>query len=218
MGEKAYVVTFRDFDPFFVIDLKNKTAPKVLGELKIPGYSDYLHPYDENHIIGFGKDTVVVNGTAYYLGMKIAMFDVTDVNNLKEMFVEKIGDRGTESELLYNHKALLFNKEKDLLAFPVQVYKVKGDLYSEYGYPNYGELAFNGAYVYDISLESGFVKKGEITHSDSQQDPYGYNHYNSAIQRMLNIGDQLFAVSNHKVTSHSLSSVSPIGSLSVSDK
>jgi hypothetical protein len=76
---------------------------KILGQLKIPGFSDYLHPYDENHIIGFGKDTVEKNGRAYYLGMKVAIFDVTDVANPKEMFTERIGDRGTDSELLRNH-------------------------------------------------------------------------------------------------------------------
>ena len=56
MGDRAYMVTFRQIDPFYVIDLKNPAAPTILGYLKIPGYSDYLHPYDENHIIGFGKE------------------------------------------------------------------------------------------------------------------------------------------------------------------
>ena len=74
------------------IDPKN---PKMLGYLKIPGYSDYLHPYDENHIIGFGKDTVEIKGNPYQLGMKISLFDVTDVNNPVEKDIEKIGDRGT---------------------------------------------------------------------------------------------------------------------------
>ncbi len=118
MGDRGYIVTFKTVDPLFVIDLKDTQAPKVLGALKIPGYSDYLHPYDENHIIGFGKSTTeisnkdeqgnVINTTALYLGMKIALFDVTDVTHPIEMFKENIGDRGTDSELLRNHKALLF--------------------------------------------------------------------------------------------------------------
>ena len=57
MGDRLYMVTFQRIDPFFVIDLSSPTSPKVLGELKIPGYSQYLHPYNENFIIGIGKDT-----------------------------------------------------------------------------------------------------------------------------------------------------------------
>ena len=94
--------------------------PEILGKLKIPGYSDYLHHYDENHIIGFGKDTIEAAedevemrgfGFAWYQGMKVAMFDVTDVANPVELHKMVIGDRGTDSPLLYNHKALLFDKE-----------------------------------------------------------------------------------------------------------
>lgn len=134
MGDRGYMVTFKTVDPLFVIDLKDTKAPKVLGALKIPGYSDYLHPYDENHIIGFGKSTTeisnkdeqgnVINTTALYLGMKIALFDVTDVTHPVEMFKEHIGDRGTDSELLRNHKALLFSEENHLLAFPVTLMEV----------------------------------------------------------------------------------------------
>lgn len=126
MGAKAYMVTFRTVDPLFVLDLADPAKPAVLGELKIPGYSDYLHPYDENHIIGFGKDAVEVRGNAFQLGMKVALFDVSDVTAPKELHSMYIGDRGTHSELLYNHRALLFSKEKSLLAFPVELYELKG--------------------------------------------------------------------------------------------
>lgn len=57
MGSKAYVVTFKQTDPFWVIDLSDATNPQILGEVQLPGYSVYLHPYDEKHIIGFGYDT-----------------------------------------------------------------------------------------------------------------------------------------------------------------
>jgi inhibitor of cysteine peptidase len=81
------MVTFKQVDPLFVIDLANPQAPKVLGSLKIPGYSSYLHPFNENHIIGFGKDTVELSNTnsgivggsstnAYYQGMKKAVLGI----------------------------------------------------------------------------------------------------------------------------------------------
>jgi uncharacterized secreted protein with C-terminal beta-propeller domain len=90
MGDRGYLVTFKKVDPFFVLDLKNPASPKILGALKIPGFSDYLHPYDDNHIIGFGKETIELSqngGTnAYYQGLKLAVFDVTDVSHPVEMY------------------------------------------------------------------------------------------------------------------------------------
>jgi inhibitor of cysteine peptidase len=132
MGKTAYLVTFKRVDPFFVLDLSDAKNPVIKGKLKIPGYSTYLQPYDDNHVLGFGNDvdpTKITEDSDWLpydatLGMKISMFDVTDINNPKEMFKEVIGDRGTSSEVLYNHKALLFDKEKGLMAFPVTVYEI----------------------------------------------------------------------------------------------
>ncbi len=122
MGDRLYMVTYRQVDPLFVIGLSNPEKPTVLGRLKIPGFSEYLQPYDDNHIIGFGKETVEdEKGNVTMEGMKIAIFDVTDVSNPIQKFVQTIGDRGTYSELLNNHKALLFDKEKELLAFPIEI-------------------------------------------------------------------------------------------------
>jgi len=213
MGNKGYMVTFKTVDPLFVIDL-NPDDPKILGALKIPGYSDYLHPYDENTLIGFGKDTVEHKGTALYQGMKIAIFDVTDVSNPKERFVEVIGGRGTDSPLLYDHKALLFDKNKNLLAFPVTVYE-GGD-----GLTSYGTFTFQGAYVYDISLEKGFVKRGEITHLTADEYKKAGNYYydtSSEIRRLLYIGDSLYAFSDRQLSAHNIANVKYINSVKMSE-
>ncbi|MBN2306477.1 beta-propeller domain-containing protein [Candidatus Peregrinibacteria bacterium] len=122
LGNRLYMVTFKQIDPLFVIGLSNPRQPVVLGELKIPGYSEYIHPYDENNIIGFGQETTENQwGGTVTDGFKMALFDVSDPNNPKQKFVENIGDQGTYSELLYNHKALLFDKSKELLAFPIRI-------------------------------------------------------------------------------------------------
>jgi len=220
IGNRAYVVTFKTVDPLFVIDLSDSTAPKVLGALKIPGYSDYLHPYDETHLIGFGKDTMtvpykdssgkVISETAYYLGMKISLFDVSDVENPKVVAEYKIGDRGTDSALLQDHKALLFNKDTGLLAFPVYETKLAGPVMSEYDYPNYGEFYFSGAYVLNLSIENGFTLVGTVTHftldeTDKAGSYYGYS--SSQIQRMLYIGNVLYAVSDTGVSAHNINSL-----------
>jgi len=123
MGNKCYLVTYQTTDPLFVIDLSDPTSPKVLGELKIPGYSDYLHPYDENRLIGVGKDADITNdgSTAYYQGVKLALFDVSDVNNPREISHVIIGDRGTQSDALNDPKAFLFDKSKSLLVIPISL-------------------------------------------------------------------------------------------------
>ncbi|MCT8138392.1 beta-propeller domain-containing protein [Anaerobacillus sp. CMMVII] len=158
MGDRGYIVTFKQVDPLFVLDLKDPKNPTILGELKIPGFSDYLHPYDENHLIGFGKDTIENDmGGAMVRGFKMALFDITDVNNPIEKFVEIIGDSGTHSELLYNHKALLFSKEKNIIGFPVEVYENKGNDRSMY--PTF---SFQGAYVYGLDLANGFQLKSGL--------------------------------------------------------
>lgn len=229
MGDRAYLVTFKDTDPFFVLDLKEPSNPRILGALKIPGYSDYLHPYDENHIIGIGKDTIEVpvkngRGTvertqAYYQGMKLAVFDVTDVTNPKEMFKEVIGDRGTDSELLRDHKALLFDREKELLAFPVRVMEIPEE--QKQGNPNavhYGQFTFQGAYVYQLNLTEGFSLRGKITHL-TEDDLLKAGYYTATadkeIRRILYIGDVLYTVSDGAVKANGMTDIKEIGGVAL---
>lgn len=220
MGDRGYIVTFKTVDPLFVIDLKNPNKPEILGALKIPGYSDYLHPYDENHIIGFGKDTIEVSGGAYYMGMKVALFDVSDVKNPIQKFSEIIGDRGTHSEILENHKALLFSKEKNLMAFPVAVAEIKDKDASinRWGVPEYGEFVFQGAYVYNIDAEKGFTLKGKITHIPDEDylKSGNYNLYsNKLIERIIYINDTLYTLSKGMYKANSLSDLRDEGSLEI---
>ncbi len=231
MGDRAYMITFRTVDPLFVIDLKDPQSPKILGKLKIPGYSNYLHPYDENHIIGFGKEAVevsnkdsngrVVNTNAYYLGMKIAIFDVSDVNNPKEKFKTVIGGRGTESELLHNHRALLFSKDKNLLAFPVNV--MEGDNYQNNGMiPEYGKFTFQGAYVYNIDLLRGMTLKGKISHLTEEDymksgDNWNYEN-NKNVQRILYINDVLYTISNSRLMAHNIQTMTKLGEIQISQR
>src|SRR3989338_6447782 len=217
LGDRAYMVTFRQIDPLFVIDTSDPRNPEILGKLKIPGYSDYLHPYDENHIIGFGKDAEVSkDGTfAWYQGMKVALFDVTDVANPKELHKIAIGDRGTESPILHNHKALLFDRERDLLAFPVNIYKIS-DAQKQTSEPGmaYGEPVFQGAQVYSLTLDDGFKLRGQITHySDTDWQKAGSYVYGKDIERIIRIGDSLYTTSQWGVVSATEDTVKKEGSV-----
>jgi uncharacterized secreted protein with C-terminal beta-propeller domain len=222
MGNRAYMVTFRKVDPFFVIDLKNPQEPVILGKLKIPGYSDYLHPYDENHIIGFGKDTVEVKGQngesqAFYQGLKIAVFDVTSVSQPVEMSRAVIGDRGTDSEILNNHKALLFAQEKNLMAFPVTLMELEADNGTKAGDATaYGSFTFQGAYIYNIDLTKGLQYKGRISHLETadyqRAGDFWYDSPNN-INRILYIGNVLYTVSPGKIQAQSITDLKPLSSL-----
>ncbi len=202
MGNRAYMVTFVQTDPLFVIDLSDPTKPTVLGELKIPGYSKYLHPYDETHLIGIGEDTKVVNyGYGDQVttdGMKISLFDVTDPNNPKEMYTEKIGEKGTYSELLYNHKALLFSKEKNILAFPISI---TGNNYN---------VDFQGAVVYKISLDKGFELKGKISNTATYYDKY---HGENRLERIIYIKDTLFTLSRSLIKATDMNTMRTKGTI-----
>ena len=214
MGDKAYLVTYKTIDPLFVIDLSNPTEPKVLGELKIPGYSTYLHPYDENHLIGIGMQTEekinrdiqgkVTSATATITGMKMALFDVTDPTNPVEISSTVIGDRRTTSAILTNPKALLFSKEKELIAIPVNNYAEYISIASSNTYEdtinaykkNTTKYISEGYSVYSINIEKGINLKGIITQENidnKSQDTYYYT--NSKLLRGVYIENNLYTVS-----------------------
>jgi inhibitor of cysteine peptidase len=210
MGERGYLVTFKKTDPLFVIDLKDPYNPQVLGELKITGYSDYLHPYDETHLIGIGKETVEAEegDFAWYQGIKIALFDVSDVSKPVEISKYEIGDRGTDSPVLYDHKAFLFDKSRNLLVIPVLVAEIDESDYPE-GVPPYayGEYVWQGAYVFNVSLDKGLQLKGEITHIESPADlEQGYYYFYSplSVTRSLYIDDVLYTISDAKIMMNNL--------------
>jgi len=224
IGNRAYMVTFRHVDPLYVLDLKDPENPKILGQLKIPGYSEYLHPYDETHIIGLGKevdasidaDKVHTEGAVYYTaiqGVKLAIFDVSDVSHPIEMYKEVIGDRGTESPAETDHKAFLFDKEKGLLVIPITV----AELESGQEKSEQGQFTFQGAYVYKVNLDDGFDLQGKITHyeNDSAFKKSGYYFYGGAqsISRSLYIDNILYTISPAMIKANKLFDLNEISSV-----
>lgn len=210
MGDRGYMVTFVLVDPLFVIDLANPRSPKILGELKIPGFSSYLHPLDENHLLGIGRDTTVattrdasgrvISEVAIELGIKLAIFDVTDVATPVEEHVEIIGGRGTYSEVLHNHKALLFDRRNNLMAFPVTIHSPVPK--PEF---NHGPFEFQGAIVYDVSLVRGFSEHARISHlaaTDASRRPHVWQGGGAEVKRVLYVGEIFYVLSDEFVTAH----------------
>ncbi|WP_313770594.1 beta-propeller domain-containing protein [Bacillus sp. S/N-304-OC-R1] len=213
MNNRIYIVTFRETDPLFVIDGKDPKNPKVLGELKIPGFSNYLHPYDENHLIGFGYDTKVqsgkgsINGPIIQTdGVKISLFDVSDMKNPKEKFTEIISGRGSYSPLNHDHKALLFDKKRNIFAFPITIYQNKQNSQYESTYD------FQGALVYNIDVQTGFHLQTKFTHQNPRAP---YEEWENQINRLLYIGNSLYALSPQKISAYDLTTYQQQGALSL---
>jgi inhibitor of cysteine peptidase len=195
VGPICYIVTYKQTDPFMVINLSNPTTPVVLGTLEIPGYSTYLHPYDDTHVIGIGRNDSSV---------KISLYDISSISNPVEVsrYIIENKDKDnywwTDSTALYDHKALLFDKEKNLLVIPAGNYSVQS------------------AYVFNISLENGLNLKGVITHDyqSAQQDPtYYWGTSKNSIQRTLFIGDILYTISENMVQMNDLGSLAELNSV-----
>ncbi|MGB9176700.1 MAG: beta-propeller domain-containing protein [Methanoregula sp.] len=207
IGDRLYMVTFKRIDPFFVIDLSNTASPKVLGKLKIPGYSDYLHPYDATHIIGIGKETGTNDwGGVSTKGLKLALFDVSDVEHPAQLDKVEIGDPGTDSAALSDHKAFLFDKEKNLLVIPARVVKNEAVVVEKSGViqPN----IWYGAYVFGVTPETGFTLRGTVEHGTGSDRYSWYGSSANEVKRSLYIGDVLYTLSSKKILANSLSNIS----------
>ncbi|MGN7477017.1 beta-propeller domain-containing protein [Solibacillus silvestris] len=197
IGDKAYLVTFRETDPLFVIDTQNPKAPKVLGELKIPGFSNYLHPIGENHLLGIGYDTEVrmekgaKEPVVLTQGMKLSLFDVTDFNNPKEKQAVVIGGRGTYSSVQYDHKALFRDPRQNYYGFPVTIYSPTDE-------EDRLKYEGTGAQIYKVTT-SGIELVADLMEKARPGEQYE-DSYN-VVQRLLYVEDQLFTVSRSKVTS-----------------
>lgn len=195
VGDMAYLVTFRQVDPLFAIDLSNPSDPKLLGQLKIPGFSEYLHPLDEHTLLGIGQSADMYGFTE---GLKLSLFDVSDPLNPKETAVYNLGGPGSYSEALSNHRAVMFNESRNLIAFPASL-SGSGDMPSQQGY-----------FIFSYDRDKGFALETTINLSES--DP---NNYFLKVDRGQYIGEVLYAFSPDKIASFSLESFDPLGEISL---
>ncbi len=197
MGDKGYMVTFRQTDPLFTFDLSDPRNPRLLGELHMPGFSSYLHPLGDDHLLAVGREG---DEEGRVWGIAIQIFDVSDPRNplLAHKHVIETGD-WSWSEALWNHHAFTFHR--GVLSIPAYVYNYDED--------NRGGSYFSGLMVFDIDAEGGISQRGGIDHSDLAsrqacpyigrdreycQDFYEYNWY-AQMRRSVYIEDYLYSLS-----------------------
>lgn len=162
-GTRAFVVTFKKTDPLFVFDLTTPEAPKHLGELKIPGFSTYMHPLDHDHLLAIGFDADDHGDFAYFDGIQLQIFDVSELSNPRLLHKTTVGTRGSASEALTNHLAFNYFPSKGVLALPMSVCEGGDD--GVYG----DKLTFSGLMVFDVSLESGVKERGRMPFVDTER-------------------------------------------------
>lgn len=208
-GDKAYVVTFRTIDPLFVFDLSDPTQPKKTGELKVPGFSNYLHPVGENQILGIGQDTFelyrkdeagneIVVGVRQG-GLKISLFDVSDMGKPKEISKLVIGAAGSYSEALYNHKAVMIDSNKYNLALDVMLVQESEKTQSKQQaiIVNYGKDK--------LTLKGTLNSTQPIAYGSDI--PYG--------RRVLYVGNVLFYIQDGTLASYQYDTLKPIDALAL---
>lgn len=161
IGPRGYVVTFKKVDPLYVLDLSNPAAPEINGELKIPGFSTYLHPLGEDHIIGLGFGADDMGDFAWTQGLKLALFDISDPSNPIEVGNREIGSRGSYSAAIEEHHAFTLDPNRGMLALPVDIYE--GGM----GGSDYGEHSFSGVMLLDVDLSGSFNTIGQIVIDES---------------------------------------------------
>ena len=189
VGDTLYLVTFRQTDPLFVIDLSVSSSPSVLGELEMPGFSSYLQPVDKNHLLGIGSENNNV---------KVSLYDVTDPMNPNEVSKFVLDADYSYSDAQWDHKAVLYDADRGILVIPASSYTYGANWnYSQY---------LQGAYVFTVSAENGISLKGIVTHSD-------VNYYGSNVLRSLYIGNHLYTVSYTQVKANNIDDLSGEGTL-----
>ena len=189
IGRMGYFVTFRQTDPLFSVDLSDPQNPKVLGELKISGFSEYLHPYADHLLLGIGMEAEEDTGSVG--SVKLTMFDTSNPSDVKEGCTLEL-EGYTYANALYDYKAILIDPGKNLFGFCAE---------------GYSEDASYCRYLLFSYADGAFQKRMEIDCSDLEMD-------DSASIRGTYIGD-VFYLTYYcgKVEAYSLADGSKLGEM-----
>jgi len=204
IGPTGYIVTFRNKDPLFVIDLADPLAPQVLGKVDIPGFSTYIHPFSPGFLltIGYGGGLPdAFSAFSSFSSVLLKVFDVSSPSNPKQTSVHTISTSGAYTDATVNHLAFHFYPQESVLAVPMATC-------SGSGYGNIGsEVEFNGLHLYQVTPTEGIVPIGEVAHpvgpGFAEDVPYGcFNWWTGAperVRRSVFMEDFVYSISLSEV-------------------
>lgn len=190
MENTGYFVTYKNTDPLFSVDLSDPADPKIIGSLKIPGFSNYMHFYGNNILLGIGEETDPK--TQQFLGLKLSMFDISDPANVTEKDKHILKD-AEYSEALYNYKAIMIDPAKNIFGF---AYWAFNDTSNDYYY---------STYAYDEKY--GFIETACYKIADGT--------YNIESTRGLYIGDYFYLTTDSMIQSYKIGSEEIIDSVNL---
>ena len=193
-GDTAYIVTFYQTDPLFTIDLSAPTSPTVKDELKITGFSTYMHRWGDNLLLGFGQEATE---DGIVTGLKLSMFDVSDESNAVEADKVMLNPEGNfdYSEALYNHKAILIDDGKNLIGLPSSYFD--------------GISTISQYFVYGYNDDDGFFLKGKLDYHDVKDE------YFTGFERGLFIDDVLYIASQSRIVAATIDEVKVISTIDI---
>jgi len=225
-GDRAYIVTFEQIDPLWVIDVADETNPTILGELKVPGVSTYIHPLSRDHLLTIGFGPANEDGTGLdWAGTQLSLFDISEATDPQQADVLRLSPVSMEnaymwtwswSEATYEHKAFQYWAPKSLLAVPLSTYRwVNTNEDGRYGYGHYEYIT--KLMLVEVNETDGELKTyGEVNHSslfDTDGESYWWDDRN--IRRSIFMGDFVYAISSAGVTATNLSTMEESDSLTI---
>jgi uncharacterized secreted protein with C-terminal beta-propeller domain len=194
VGDKAYLVTYQQVDPLLTFDMRDPKNPMQVGSLTVPGFSSYIHPLDDNHILTMGE-FVPPDAPENWQGrrLQLSIYDVGDLANPKQTFVQTIGDAYSYSEALYDHHAFNYFPAMKLLAVPFSDWNsggTSGDYWSEF---------VSDLRVFTVDVNTGFVPMGAVSMHDlyQWQNYWGWTYYwQPAVRRSVMADNFVYAISD----------------------
>jgi hypothetical protein len=181
---RGYVVTYRQVDPLFVIDLQNPSAPTKIAELTIPGFSEYMHPLDATHLLTIGR---AGTATGQVQGLQLQIFDVSDgAHPVQTQTFAYSGSEYGQSDAEYDHKAFTYFADQGMLAFPY------------FGYDMSGGAVHSSLELFKVDAAAGFTKIGSIDNTDLvAQNPTGYcgGYFGPQVRRGVFLDNFIYSVS-----------------------
>ncbi len=222
VGNIAYVVTFKKTDPLYAIDVSKPTVPRILGELKIPGFSTYMQPLSSERLLGLGFDATEQGEFAYYQGLQLSLFDTRDPLKMSRKDVKILGQRGSSSAATEDHRAFYLDKGEGVVGFPIsEITRCQDGFACAQGitpFPFKPVVSddFSGAVLFKITGDSlGEAKR--ITHTDLMSEncraqsvptPMWWQGLarTPGIQRIIKLAGEIVTVSQGALKSYRLAS------------